>query len=63
MDITVRYSGLLMGVGNTFASAMTYVTPLAGAHLMAATRGDWRLLFASLAALNGVGRAPRARKG
>lgn len=52
LDITARFSGALMGVGNTFATAMTYVVPLGAAYMVEAAGGDWSGLFVSVALLN-----------
>lgn len=55
MDLTTRYSGAFMGVGNMFATFMTYVVPLGAAHLMEVTGGDWSLLFLGIALMNVFG--------
>jgi len=54
-DLTAKYSGALMGIGNMLATGMSYVVPLAAAHLMQATGDDWSVLFVGLGALNLVG--------
>jgi hypothetical protein len=55
LDLTVRHSGLFMGVGNSFATAMTFVTPLGVAHLMRITGGDWSYFFLTALLLSVIG--------
>ncbi|CAK0845517.1 unnamed protein product [Prorocentrum cordatum] len=52
LDITARFSGAFMGVGNTCATAMTYIVPLAAAYMVEAAGGDWSGLFICVAILN-----------
>lgn len=57
LDLTIQYQGILMGVGNMFATFMTYVVPLGAAHVIQkAESGDgWVTLFIGMSVLNLLG--------
>ena len=55
MDLTVRHTGLLMGVGNTIATLPSFVSPLLTARMLDETGGSWTTLFYALAACNILG--------
>lgn len=58
LDIAARCSsGAFTGIGNTFATLMTYVVPLGAAYVLEAASGDWASLLASVALLNVGGAA------
>eukprot|EP01059_Diplonema_ambulator_P005444 TRINITY_DN15175_c0_g1_i1.p1 TRINITY_DN15175_c0_g1~~TRINITY_DN15175_c0_g1_i1.p1 ORF type:complete len:425 (+),score=124.30 TRINITY_DN15175_c0_g1_i1:43-1317(+) len=47
LDITVKYTGVISGVGNTLGTCASYVGPLVVGHILATT-GSWNLIFISI---------------
>lgn len=55
LDLTTAYSGVLSGIGNTFASVASAVGPAITSEILLYRPGDWLLLFNGLFLMNCLG--------
>ena len=52
LDVTVEYTGLVSGIGNTVATVMSGCSPMLVSTILQSTDGSWGAVFASIFASN-----------
>ena len=53
LDVTVEYTGVISGIGNTLGTVASYLGPQVVSHVLATT-GSWNLIFVSIFCINCV---------